>query len=564
VAGLAHSDGSADGASTLARLALRAAGEAAASGTRVPVCRIAAGPVPLPVEAPDAGAEAGSSLAARFQRLSLLHRMSDLLFSERPFPEALTEACHVALALVGARSVAVRFSADLDAPDDYRHGDGDFAGAEALAEEDEAIRAALDERRLVRLPGRGRWWTAAPLLRVTPQAAVVGGAVAFGLEAPPADPAALDEVLVEAARLLRNARLIRGALHQRKIFEETFEQSGDAILITDLKARTLMWNRSAQELFQWTADEMRGRDARVLVREGGLGEWRRLTARLRRAGHLRGVETSCRRKDGVEVPVEITGAILRDDDGVPFGGVLSYRDVTKRREVERMRDDFVSMVVHEVRTPLTSIGGFAQLLDEDWDAADPAVRARQLRIIRDEASRLSELVTNFLSLQRLETGAAPPVPEDVDVPALLARVAGLFDGHPSKPLFAARTAPGAERLRADPEQVYRLLVNLAGNAVKYSPPGGTVTLSAEPDGDAVLLSVADSGPGVAKADLARLFEKFFRAGDEVARRTPGTGLGLAICKDIAEAHGGRIWAESGPGRGAVFKVRLPKSGPARR
>ena len=105
-------------------------------------------------------------------------------------------------------------------------------------------------------------------------------------------------------------------------------------------------------------------------------------------------------------------------------------------------------------------------------------------------------------------------------------------------------------------------MNLGGNALKYTPEGGTVTLGARAVGDDVELSVADQGPGVSKEDRARLFEKFYRAGDAVTRRTPGTGLGLAICKGIVEAHGGTIRVESEPGKGACFVARLPKKGPA--
>ena len=117
-------------------------------------------------------------------------------------------------------------------------------------------------------------------------------------------------------------------------------------------------------------------------------------------------------------------------------------------------------------------------------------------------------------------------------------------------------------MRGDEDQLYRLLVNLTGNALKYTPTGGTVTLKAAALGDDLELSVADQGPGVSKADQTRLFEKFFRAGDAITRKTPGTGLGLAICKGIVQAHSGTVRIESEPGQGARFIARLPKNGPA--
>ena len=504
-----------------------------------------------------------STFTERYQRLSLLHRMSLELFSEKPFPTALAEACRIALALTGARAVAVHFTDALGEPFlAHRSGEGGFAGEAAAAEEATVLARSFADRRLISLEGAdGRHWIAAPLLRITPQAATVEGAVVFGHERPPAEDPERETTLVEVARVLRDARLIQSALQQQKIFAKTFERAGDAIVIIDMGVRALMWNRSAEELFQYTAAEMRGRDIRVLVPDGREGAWRRLAARVRRSGAIRGVETVSRRKDGTLVPVEVTGAMLLDDDGTPFGAVLAYRDITQRKEVERMKTEFVALVSHELRTPLTAIRGFSETIFDYWDEITVEQRRHYLSIVLDESKRLSSMVTDFLDITRLEAGGIEMAREDVDLAALLARVAQLFKEHPSHPLFAVRVGPGAERVNGDAEQLYRLLVNLAGNAVKYTPEGGTVVLASEADGADVVLSVADSGPGIAAADREKLFQKFFRASDAVALKTPGTGLGLAICKGIADAHGGRIWVESEPGRGAAFKVSLPRRGP---
>jgi PAS domain S-box-containing protein len=503
-----------------------------------------------------------SSIAERYQRLSLLHRMSLELFSDKPFPAALAEACRIALALTGARGVAVHFTDDLGVAFlAHRSGEGGFAGDAAAAEELAVVARASADRRLTSLAGAdGRRWLAAPLLRITAEGATVAGAVVFGHEGPAADDAELETTVVEIARVLRDARLIQYALQQQKIFAKTFERAGDAIVIIDMGVRALMWNRSAEELFQWTAAEMLGRDVRVLVPEGRESAWRRLAARVRRSGAIRGVETVCRRKDGTLVNAEVTGAMLLDDDGGAFGAVLAYRDITQRKEVERMKTEFVALVSHELRTPLTAIRGFSETIFDYWDEITPEQRRHYLSIILEESKRLSSMVTDFLDITRLEAGGIEMAHAEVELAALLARVAELFKEHPSHPRFAVNVGRGAERVNGDPEQLYRLLVNLAGNAVKYTPEGGVVTLATAADGAEIVLSVSDAGPGIAEADREKLFRKFFRSNDAVSLKTPGTGLGLAICKGIADAHGGRIWVESAPGRGATFKVSLPRRG----
>ena len=560
-AGLAHSEGLTGGAETLATLGGEAAEEARVTDARSVPTRLSTGSVPPPVEAPGAGPAADTALAARYQRLALLNRMSLELFSDKPFAVALTGACHTALALTGARSVAVYFADELGSPAlAYRHGDGAFSGEAARSEERSLADEAFAERRLVSSDAAPRHWSAAPLLRVTPQAAAVAGAAVFGYDQAPSEDPERDRALVEIARVLRNARLIQRTLQQQKIFAEIFEQSADALLITDMEARTLMWNRSAARLFGWSREELVGRDSRSLIPPDRKEESRKLEEELKSAGRVLGFETARLRKDGAGVPVEITATLLRDDDAVPFGLLVSYRDITKRKELDRMKSDFMALVSHELRTPLTAIRGFAETILDFWDEITTEQRRHYLRIILDEGERLSKLVTDFLDITRLEGGGIDWECKEVPLAPLYGKLAELFKEHPSKAFIAVEIAPGAERLKGDPEQLYRLLVNLVGNALKYSPPGGTVTLGAEPDGDAVTLSVKDEGPGIAPADRARLFTKFFRAGDPVALKTPGTGLGLAICKGIVDAHGGRIWAESEPGKGAVFKVRLPREG----
>jgi PAS domain S-box-containing protein len=502
-------------------------------------------------------------MAVRYQRLVLLNRMSVALFGDKPFAAALPEACHAAMALMGAQSVAVYFTDDRgELAVAHRHFDKRLSDDAARRAEGDLLALAFAEKRIVTSAADGRSWEAAPLLRLTADAALLTGGVVFGrVRAEPLD-AEREGGLVEIARHLRNARLIQQTLQHRKIASAIVDQSSEAIFVTDLEQKIMTWNSGAAGLFQWRADEVLGRHGAFLVPPDRADEIRSVIGEVLAQGRKNAVETERLRKDGTAVAVEGSFTLLTDDAGEPFAIVRSYRDITKRKQVERMKSEFTALVSHELRTPLTAIRGFAETLKDFGDELEPEKRRHYLQIILDEATRLAHMVGDFLDIVRIEGGGIETEIAEVRIAPLFERIARLFKEHTSKPAFKLDVGPGAESLRGDEEQLYRLFVNLAGNALKYTPPGGTVTLGARSLGPDLELSVEDQGPGVSKADQALLFKKFYRAGDAVTRKTPGTGLGLAICKGIVEAHSGTIRIESEPGRGARFVARLPKAGPA--
>lgn len=518
------------------------------------------GDSPADVPTPPSSSE---SMALRYQRLVLLNRMSLALFGDKPFSASLPEACHAAMALMGAQSAALYLSDELGRPVlAYRHADKRLSDDAARGAERELLDRAYSEKRIVTSSADGRSFEAAPLLRLTAENALLTGGIVFGrLRIEPLD-AEREGGLVEIARHLRNARLIQQTLQHQKVAALVLDQSTDAIFVTDLEHKILAWNAGAEQLLQWKLEEVLGREASFLVAPERREEVERDIKEVLAKGRKVSVETERLRKDGTPVAVEGSFNLLRDDADEPFAIVRSLRDITKRKQVERMKAEFTALVSHELRTPLTAIRGFAETLRDFGDELDDVKRRRYLQIILDEATRLGHMVGDFLDIARIEAGGLEMHLADVPLVPLFERVTSLFREHPSKAVFKIAVEPGAESLRGDGEQLYRLFVNLAGNALKYTPDGATVTLSARPDQDAIELGVSDEGPGVSKADQARLFEKFFRAGDPITRKTPGTGLGLAICKGIVDAHQGTIRVESEPGRGARFLARLPKKGQA--
>jgi two-component system phosphate regulon sensor histidine kinase PhoR len=247
---------------------------------------------------------------------------------------------------------------------------------------------------------------------------------------------------------------------------------------------------------------------------------------------------------------------------LPAGGaVLVLHDVTELRRLEAVRRDFVANVSHELKTPLTSISGYAETILAD--RPEPELERRFLATIVSNARRMQRLVDDLLDLSRIESGRWQPATEPVDVAASAREAwAGLADRAAGRGVdFALDVPADALLVEADPDAVRQVLTNLFDNSLRYTPRGGRITFHARPEGAGVRLSVSDTGAGIASEHLPRIFERFYRADQSRSRDEGGTGLGLAIVKHLVEAHGGRVWAESARGRGTTVHSWLPE--PAR-
>jgi signal transduction histidine kinase len=254
-----------------------------------------------------------------------------------------------------------------------------------------------------------------------------------------------------------------------------------------------------------------------------------------------------------DLQVELFQVRGRPDPGI---GVM-LRDVTDERQLARAKDELVAVVSHELRNPLNNIIGFAELL-RGRDALD-RTDASYVEIIVEEGRRLAALLDDFLDLQRIDRAADIIRPQAVDVYGLLARLPSRVPMDARHEL-TLRVAPDLPRVKADPERVWQVLLNLLSNARKYSPDGGPIEVSAraQPEADAVEVCVADQGLGIPAEALPRLFGEFYRVQTPDRQKIAGTGLGLSICRKIIRAHGGDIWAESdGPGTGSRLLFTLP-------
>ena len=250
--------------------------------------------------------------------------------------------------------------------------------------------------------------------------------------------------------------------------------------------------------------------------------------------------------------------LLVNSRPLPSGGtVLVLHDMTEVRQLEAVRRDFVANVSHELKTPLTSISGYAEtLLGEDLDAE---TRQTFLRTIVTNARRMQQLVDDQLDLSRIESGRWQARPDWLDVEVLAreswsTRADAAITAGVS---LVVRPGPGAERVRVDPDGAGQILGNLLDNAIRYTPRGGTITCWSAAENGGIVLAVSDTGSGIAKEHLPRLFERFYRVDPARSREQGGTGLGLAIVKHLVEAHRGRVSAESELGRGTTIRCWFP-------
>ena len=263
--------------------------------------------------------------------------------------------------------------------------------------------------------------------------------------------------------------------------------------------------------------------------------------------------------DGRSVSVLLNATAIRSEEGQVESVVVTLQDMTALEELDRLRAEFLGMVSHELRAPLTSIKGSAATVLGSSADLDPAVVRQFFRIIEDQADHMHDLVADLLDVARIETGTLPVTPEPAEMAVLVDRARSTFTSAGGRNNLAIDIPPDLPLVMADRRRIVQVVGNLLSNAAKHSSESSVITVTVVREGVHVAVSVADEGRGIPSERLPYLFRKFTRTdGDDLGSGVAGSGLGLAICKGIVEAHGGRIWAESeGPGMGARFTFTIP-------
>jgi signal transduction histidine kinase len=251
-------------------------------------------------------------------------------------------------------------------------------------------------------------------------------------------------------------------------------------------------------------------------------------------------------------------SVVRDDNGAFLGRIWTMRDVTRQRELDRLKDEFVATVSHELRTPLTSMMGFLQMIREGEAGDLTPEQDRFLSIVYRSSERLQRLVGDLLFVARLDASGIQLQTQDVRLDEVMHEALESVSAHArTRELDIVQEIHEVPPIEADRERLAQLVGNLLSNAVKFTPAGGTITARTFSQNGSVVAEIQDTGIGIPDGEQERLFQRFFRSSTATAQAIPGTGLGLVISKAIAESHGGTITVRSRPGDGSCFRVELP-------
>lgn len=399
----------------------------------------------------------------------------------------------------------------------------------------------------------------------------------------PTDEAPPSQTIVELVNL--NQRLqqelaersrIEAALRESQArFSGILEIADDAIISIDASQHITLFNQGAEKIFGYSAAEVIGQPLDILLPLRSITAHRKhvsdfddSTGQARRMGERRRIFG--RRKDGTEFPAEASISCLSLGEEKIFTVIL--RDVTDRQQIERMKDEFVSVVSHELRTPLTSIHGSLGMLASGLLSAESDRGKRLLQIAADSTDRLVRLINDILDIERIESGKVTMAKQPCNAADLIREAVEVMQPMADKAGVILSAFPMNAQLWADPDRILQTLTNLLSNAIKFSPRGATVWLSAKVrtegrglteilDGNhspaEVLITVRDQGRGIPADKLNTIFERFQQVDASDSRNHDGTGLGLAICRSITQQHNGRIWVDSTLGKGSTFYFTLP-------
>ncbi len=385
-----------------------------------------------------------------------------------------------------------------------------------------------------------------------------------GIAFTPNDRQLLASFADQAAIAVQNARLYQQVTQEKARLDAIIEHSGDGIMILEPDRRIAVFNRALSAMSCIPAEAAIGRfcydvfklenvePAGVdLCQEANLPVFHSPKDRLY-------VEGNIHRGDGSSVTVGITYSPVFNDKGDLVNITASVRDISRFREAEEMKSTFISVISHELKTPVALIKGYAGTLSREDAEWDRQIVRESLAVIEEETDRLTELIDNLLDVSRMQAGALKLEVGFVRLDLLAAKTVEKFGTQTERHTFVMDFPSDLPAVPGDEGRLRQVLDNLLSNAIKYSPDGGRIHVSGRADKHQVYVAVTDEGIGIPEDEQENIFDRFYRVRSGVSERTKGAGLGLFLVKAVVEAHGGRVWVESQPGQGSTFVFTLPK------
>ncbi|MGH2538865.1 MAG: ATP-binding protein [Candidatus Promineifilaceae bacterium] len=380
----------------------------------------------------------------------------------------------------------------------------------------------------------------------------------------------LESFADQAAIAVKNARLYQQVIDEKTRSDAILEQSADGIMILDRRLIVTRFNPAVSQMFGRRQTDAIGRRHEELVRWHSLRTDVTLEAALANGWPLPGasplyVEGQLTRRQGGPISLGITYAPLMNSRETMTNIIANVRDLTRYREEEALQKTFISVVSHELKTPVSIIKGYAGTLrrpDAEWS---PELLEEYGQVIEEEADRLTELIDNLLEASRLQSGSFKlEMSDEVDLSEVAADLVRRFAAQVTRHYFQLDFSADFPAVPGDERRLSQVLSNLISNAIKYSPEGGKIDVIGRVLPDYVTVGVRDQGIGIPEHQQHRIFEKFSRLDNALSRKTEGAGLGLFLTKAIVEAHGGSIWfsanrtAGDRPASGTTFTFSLPR------
>ena len=366
----------------------------------------------------------------------------------------------------------------------------------------------------------------------------------------------------QAAIAVSNARLYTEVADQRRHLDAVLESSADGIFILDPSHHFTRFNRACTRLTGYPTEQVVGRPHGEIIR------WRELQPGMTLEEAEAGgwplspraslyVEGDLIKQTGESVSVGITYAPIFSEPGQLLSVVANIRDISRFREADELKATFISVISHELRTPVALIKGYVGTLRREDAQWDRGVVQNSLAVIEEEADHLARLIDDLLEASRLQSGALALSFSEVDLARLANEQAERFRTQSEKHRFLVSFPSDFPVILGDEQRLTQVVSNLLSNAVKYARDGGDIEIGGRGRGEEVIICVTDQGPGITPQDSARIFERFYRSA-EAAKSTQGAGLGLFLAKAVVEAHGGRIWVDRAVERGARICFSLPR------